>query len=144
MPTTGFCQLRSNDTSLPPNDRNQYGHNFDGLYCWCNQPYDHNSSVIMIQCDICQDCFHQECIEKETKQPVPITVDDSSSEQEDKTEFVCRDCISKYYVLQYYSDLVYNSDVVKQKSDPQTSQCLVEGRSTTVFVKYFSYHERLR
>jgi E3 ubiquitin-protein ligase UBR7 len=45
------------------NRENKYQHNFEGLYCFCNKPY--LESEEMIQCEICQDWFHDYCLKKE-------------------------------------------------------------------------------
>lgn len=43
------------------NDKNEYNHNFRGLYCTCKRPYPDPEDSIddeMIQCIVCEDWFH--------------------------------------------------------------------------------------
>eukprot|EP01099_Mayorella_cantabrigiensis_P006847 TRINITY_DN5853_c0_g1_i1.p1 TRINITY_DN5853_c0_g1~~TRINITY_DN5853_c0_g1_i1.p1 ORF type:complete len:454 (-),score=102.23 TRINITY_DN5853_c0_g1_i1:60-1421(-) len=57
------CSLQpASETRETRNQKNHYDHNFEGLYCWCNQQYDEKTE--MIQCYICQDWFHVDCIEE--------------------------------------------------------------------------------
>jgi len=56
------CQLH--EIIVDQNTENSYTHNFDGLYCWCQKTYDHDSNDVMIQCIMCQDWFHDTCIQK--------------------------------------------------------------------------------
>ncbi|VDM41667.1 unnamed protein product [Toxocara canis] len=47
----------------PLNARNQYNHNYAGLYCICDRPYpstDFDDGGDMVQCIICEDWFHTE------------------------------------------------------------------------------------
>jgi E3 ubiquitin-protein ligase UBR7 len=155
-PCTGSCQLFKKDalaedgfalaasssaaaTTLPDwNEDNQYNHNYDGLYCWCNQTYDHDSDVIMVQCEICQDWYHQQCIETETGSPIPVDEDEEdgaaaasvSDDQGSSSQFVCRDCVHKYAFLQKYSELVY---VKRAKNAPALINSLID--STTCHIQ---------
>lgn len=67
------CLLRA---GKEPNDRNVYTHNFELLYCFCNQPvrpyvvYKHGTYVmrqdngeLMILCIECLEWFHHTCLE---------------------------------------------------------------------------------
>jgi len=80
-----LCTLNSKMDTI--NTLNQYNQNFKGLYCWCSTPYDHNSNVVMIQCYMCQDWFHDTCILKDYSYNIP---------EEPDTDFICKDCIFKY------------------------------------------------
>lgn len=80
---------------LLDNEENRYNHNFDGLYCWCNKPYDHSSDVTMYMCVICQDWYHEQCI-KDMEGAIPA--------EEDFDDFFCKDCVAKHpFLLHYYS-----------------------------------------
>lgn len=60
------CILNSGGKRDVNNDENQYNHNFDGLYCWCNSTYNDQENI-MYQCVLCTDWYHYECIEKRVK-----------------------------------------------------------------------------
>jgi len=103
------CQLHASVSSI--NTNNKYNHNFDGLYCWCNKPYDHSSDVVMIQCVLCQDWFHEECIKKGHKYVIPT--------EEYLNDFICGDCTSKYQFLLYYPQFqitTLSNDATKSNS----------------------------
>ncbi|KAJ2849339.1 hypothetical protein IWW36_002697 [Coemansia brasiliensis] len=83
------CQLKKLRTALAEteNSKNKYNHNFWGFYCRCDKFYDVNvESGIMIQCFVCNDWFHDECIGK-----IP--------EEDEYTDHICRDCTAKYSAL---------------------------------------------
>lgn len=57
------------------NVENQYGgrggHNFQGRFCLCNVPYDAEAEQSdMLQCLICQDWYHEDCISPVTLTPL--------------------------------------------------------------------------
>jgi len=79
-----LCTL--NPKVITVNTGNVYNHNYRGLYCWCNLPYDHNSNVVMIQCYMCQDWFHDTCILNDYPYTIP---------EEHGNDFICKDCMSK-------------------------------------------------
>lgn len=81
-------------TKLLDNDENKYNHNFDGLYCWCDKPYDHSSDVIMYMCVICQDWYHELCI-KSMEGDIPA--------EQDFDDFFCKDCMAKHAFLIRYN-----------------------------------------
>ncbi|KAG0758915.1 hypothetical protein G6F57_005655 [Rhizopus arrhizus] len=67
------------------NNENKYGHNFQGLYCRCNQPYEpEKEEGTMFQCILCEDWFHDRCIGN-----IPESIEDFDC-------YVCRDCTKKY------------------------------------------------
>uniref|UniRef100_A0A158Q7U4 UBR-type domain-containing protein n=1 Tax=Elaeophora elaphi TaxID=1147741 RepID=A0A158Q7U4_9BILA len=83
----------------PLNERNQYNHNFDGLYCTCNRPYpcEEYDDCEMLQCIICEDWFHLQHLEE-----TPDSVDTSEVE-----EVICRNCVSRFTFLLSYADGTY-------------------------------------
>eukprot|EP01122_Echinamoeba_exundans_P005056 TRINITY_DN15236_c0_g1_i1.p1 TRINITY_DN15236_c0_g1~~TRINITY_DN15236_c0_g1_i1.p1 ORF type:complete len:441 (-),score=86.53 TRINITY_DN15236_c0_g1_i1:37-1359(-) len=146
-PCTGACKLFQKEaddgsTVATPgwNDENEYNHNYDGLYCWCNQPYDHDSDIIMVQCELCQDWYHQQCIETETGTPIPVDEDEDdenaggegdnnksdSEEQGSSSQFVCRNCVHKFSFLQKYAELIY---VKRAKDSPPLINSLIDSTS---------------
>jgi len=66
----------------------QYGHNYRGLYCWCNQPYDHDCKVDMFQCVCCEDWFHEKCLNSKSSVAMP----DTGS----FCDLVCAECTAKH------------------------------------------------
>eukprot|EP01112_Ceratiomyxa_fruticulosa_P012791 TRINITY_DN3569_c0_g1_i1.p1 TRINITY_DN3569_c0_g1~~TRINITY_DN3569_c0_g1_i1.p1 ORF type:complete len:525 (-),score=122.73 TRINITY_DN3569_c0_g1_i1:303-1730(-) len=93
------------------NVRNIYNHNFVGKYCWCDNPYDHNGDISMIQCVVCEDWFHNECIinEIEKCRKVNTTTEFATvslpEEPDPKYSLVCGDCVKKYPFLAKYPHL---------------------------------------
>jgi len=113
------------------NNANQYNHNYEGLYCWCNQPYDHSSNVVMIQCYLCQDWFHDTCILKDYPYKIP---------EEPDNDFVCKDCMLKYQsFLGKYPQLEYieqdNEDnenkTEEEKPTIPSEECLISTKKET-------------
>lgn len=68
MRSFGGCNLRKNFDALDiPERTNKYGHNFEGRFCSCDEPYDPTKERgVMFQClfgDACnEDWYHEECI----------------------------------------------------------------------------------
>ncbi|KAK6107010.1 putative zinc finger in N-recognin (UBR box) family protein [Brugia pahangi] len=83
----------------PLNERNQYNHNFDGLYCTCNRPYpcEEYDDCEMLQCIICEDWFHLQHLEE-----TPDSIDTSEVE-----EVICRNCVTRFTFLLFYADGTY-------------------------------------
>jgi len=105
------------------NTSNKYNHNFQGTYCWCDQPYDHNSNVIMIQCYMCQDWFHDTCILKEYPHPV--------IPYEGDNDFICKDCMFKYSgFLVKYPQLEYTQGVNKVDDPTERKEKVYEEHNT--------------
>ncbi|KAJ1738333.1 hypothetical protein LPJ78_005699 [Coemansia sp. RSA 989] len=85
------CQLKKLRTALAEteNTKNKYNHNFWGFYCRCDKFYDASVEPgVMIQCFVCNDWFHNDCIGKLPK-------------EDDYTDYICRECIAKYPVLRF-------------------------------------------
>jgi hypothetical protein len=55
-----ICKLKEQQTD--DNNENEYNHNFEHKYCWCNGSY--KPDDIMFQCIMCMDWFHMDCIQK--------------------------------------------------------------------------------
>ena len=64
---------------------NNYNHNFEGKFCYCNLEDDGNE---MIQCFFCEDWFHLLCVNIY-----------SGNNNLDKGEFVCRNCLNMFSFL---------------------------------------------
>ncbi|KAI8875617.1 hypothetical protein K501DRAFT_263530 [Backusella circina FSU 941] len=70
------------------NEKNKYNHNFQGLYCRCNEYYDpEKEEDVMFQCSTCEDWFHERCIGN-----FPEEISDFES-------YICRECTNKYTFL---------------------------------------------
>ncbi|KAI8926532.1 hypothetical protein BC831DRAFT_511593 [Entophlyctis helioformis] len=85
------CELDSARTKADQtNAENEYNHNFDGIFCVCNQVYDPDSETsTMFQCVMCQDWLHDRCI--------PDLPDEDEFD-----EFVCKACVTEYPFLAQY------------------------------------------
>ncbi|AYV86945.1 MAG: ubiquitin protein ligase E3 component n-recognin 7 [Sylvanvirus sp.] len=92
--TRGGCKLTNKSTNhnleiRPSQSLNQYGQNFQGLYCYCHQgAQDVPESETMIQCTLCCDWFHDCHIDA-----VGMTRSTSVDELESKWYFCCRNCL---------------------------------------------------
>ncbi|EGC34214.1 hypothetical protein DICPUDRAFT_153611 [Dictyostelium purpureum] len=75
------------------NSKNQYNHNFKGKYCYCDSVYDYKED--MIQCILCMDWFHEQCLKLNSKVSDIPSVDEFS-------DLICSDCVKKFNFLQYY------------------------------------------
>uniref|UniRef100_A0A6B2L6D1 UBR-type domain-containing protein n=1 Tax=Arcella intermedia TaxID=1963864 RepID=A0A6B2L6D1_9EUKA len=107
------CQL-SEQVNVK-NVKNAYNDNFNGIYCWCKKPYDCSEEVVMIQCYMCQDWFHEECIKKDyPHHDLPL---------DEGNDFVCKGCVDSYGVfLKKYSHLECLPDNSNQKKESDTQQ----------------------
>ncbi|KAI8926977.1 hypothetical protein BC831DRAFT_497821 [Entophlyctis helioformis] len=85
------CELDSARTKADQtNAENKYNHNFDGIFCVCNQVYDPDSETsAMFQCVMCQDWLHDRCI--------PDLPDEDEFD-----EFICKACVAEYPFLAQY------------------------------------------
>lgn len=86
----GKCTL--NAEKEPTNDENKYNHNFIGKYCICAQPYPNpeGKDEEMVQCVVCEDWFHENCLE--CRFP----------DDEDYAEMICKSCMQSNQFLWYY------------------------------------------
>jgi hypothetical protein len=111
---------KEKEATRPNNTDNNYNHNFDGLYCWCNTAYDHSEEgVIMLQCLRCQDWFHEECIKKKSSKSIP--------DEDDFADFICVDCLQVCpFLLKYPLERVYveeeAADSVQEERQLQTKK----------------------
>ncbi|KAL6069574.1 E3 ubiquitin-protein ligase UBR7, variant 2 [Balamuthia mandrillaris] len=92
------------------NHENMYNHNFDGLYCWCDQPYDHNSDAVMLQCVRCMDWFHPECIERKNGGSAMPSLNSFS-------DFICADCTEECPFLALYATLRVRDEEGNEKNE---------------------------
>ena len=96
--TTCECSLYQGEASSPPsNPLNKYSKNFDDIFCWCRRSYSADSNAVMIQCFLCQDWFHSDCIREDPEFKYPL--------EESDDVFVCKDCLEKHTILKNYSHL---------------------------------------
>ena len=89
---TSPCQLCP--FKEPLNDFNAYRsrQNFFGKFCRCHATYDpFNETREMFQCLICEDWFHDTCIDLECRKETPST--------ETEFDFICKDCVRKHLAL---------------------------------------------
>ncbi len=87
-PSTTQCRLYPE--KVDANRENDYsgsaGHNFDGLFCSCDEPFNHEDSDDMYQCLVCQDWYHEKCI-------------GSMPDADSFDDFVCALCTLEHPVL---------------------------------------------
>lgn len=121
-PTLHHNHCSLHERIVEENGKNAYNHNFEGLYCVCNKPY--LESEDMIQCELCQDWFHDDCLKKED-----IIFDIS-----DESEFVCLQCVRKYsFILTKYPQLEFKPDpTIEEEKELQQKiinreACLISG-----------------
>ncbi|KTW29406.1 hypothetical protein T552_01358 [Pneumocystis carinii B80] len=87
---TEICKIRKERSPVDPD--NQYNHNFEGRFCWCDTDYDATTDErTMFQCLLCEDWFHDECIGME-----------NIKNSDDYDLFICRSCVKKESWLKRY------------------------------------------
>ncbi|KAG6334756.1 hypothetical protein ID866_4333 [Astraeus odoratus] len=109
------------------NSTNKYGQNYQGVFCRCSRPYDPKTELeTMIQCFVCEDWFHESCLNlRERPQPESTTdqscpsdshaADDDNSDTtsnglppplisaDDYDAFVCCTCVTQIDTLRRYA-----------------------------------------
>lgn len=97
------CRLRQDGTKkMPRNESNVYvpKHNFEGKFCWCDRTYEYEDDVVMLQCSMCTDWFHEKCILDEWKSssssshPLVDSEHQCLIEDVEDALLVCRDCMN--------------------------------------------------
>ncbi|CAG8721416.1 6753_t:CDS:10, partial [Acaulospora morrowiae] len=92
------CQLESKSKDAL-NELNSYNHNYEGRFCWCKIDYDpEKEEANMHQCVICEDWFHENCINGERQGEKVFSV----PELDTFDEYICRGCTSNYAFLKSY------------------------------------------
>ncbi|KAI9598437.1 hypothetical protein BDF19DRAFT_432516 [Syncephalis fuscata] len=134
------CQIQSNDTSIYDIEnedkgsgntavttsssytttknikRNQYDHNYLGRFCRCDEEYDPDKEPgTMYQCAICEDWFHDRCINN-----MPQCTDLFE-------EFCCQSCVVRLPFLKHYAidtnNTVIDKDTqVVEKEEKENSE----------------------
>ncbi|KAM4625441.1 putative E3 ubiquitin-protein ligase UBR7 [Polymixia lowei] len=110
------CQLIPAKDGL--NIKNQYNHNFHGMYCSCDRPYPDAEDQVsdeMIQCVICEDWLHT--------RHLGCTVVDS----EELQEMVCESCMNKAPFLWTYAAHIAASSVIKVSHCKEDVEVNIEG-----------------
>eukprot|EP01135_Chromosphaera_perkinsii_P005607 Nk52_evm21s355 gene=Nk52_evmTU21s355 len=106
------------DKSNILNKENVYNQNFIGLYCFCNQKYDENSAEMMLQCVLCEDWFHEQCIKKKDnllKLPALGDWDD----------LVCGECVGKHPFIIRYRDSK-QMPIERNEGDEANLKCFLQ------------------
>jgi hypothetical protein len=105
------CKFEKRERNI--NEDNNYvpAHNYQGLFCWCKQTYDPESDLMMLQCSICTDWFHENCILKEWNSEAKHLED----EMVDHALFICKECSP---LLNGYENLKFQ----KNKTQNQISE----------------------
>ncbi|KRZ02004.1 putative E3 ubiquitin-protein ligase UBR7, partial [Trichinella zimbabwensis] len=72
----------------PVNEKNLYGHNFEGKYCYCNEKSNETMEDDMFTCIFCEDWFHKGHI--------------TGSYEDGDNELICKGCAAKRPFLSFY------------------------------------------
>lgn len=116
----GACELHSKVNEL--NLQNKYNDNFKGLYCWCKSSYHPRSCSLMLQCWVCQDWFHDTCIQKEYNKPIPTKGDN---------DYVCRTCVERYRIIfTKYPHLEYKGTTKNETIKTEITTTSIEATGT--------------
>ncbi|KAF9089904.1 hypothetical protein BGX29_011803 [Mortierella sp. GBA35] len=106
------------------NELNQYNHNYLGRFCWCDIQYDpHKEESTMLQCVICEDWFHEDCI-------------GISPHGDDFDDFICRTCTKDHPFLRRYAHhpsfmIGLSEKGAGPKSVVMVDSSKVDGKTTT-------------
>eukprot|EP01137_Pigoraptor_chileana_P014648 Opistho-2@69540 len=126
----------------PVNEGNKYNHNFRGLYCSCDRPYDEDAEQeTMLQCYICEDWFHESCLRADGSGPI-----DADAAQ--APTVVCKKCAPSSSILRAYA--ISNDGSNAALSETETpKKCPLEGgaiaapEKSTPFVLSDGWRDRL-
>ncbi|CAG8627437.1 8983_t:CDS:2, partial [Ambispora leptoticha] len=115
------------------NERNQYNHNFVGRFCWCDDEYDaEKEESNMFQCCVCEDWFHEGCVNGEKTGNLNFMIPDLESFE----EYICRTCTSKYpFLKQYKHSHMFFSGQFKPEVEQSSSSNLTESNQSSSNVK---------
>lgn len=124
------CKLY--EEKKPLNERNEYNHNFDGVYCICSRPYTGDED--MFQCCICEDWFHLEHL---ADHPASQSVDDVE-------EIICGKCAGRLHFLRVYTDENYKKNSVSEEECALKKLSDVAPKASIGALYFRSYHWRER
>ena len=102
------------------NDKNQYNHNYQGLYCICKQPYNPHKDI-MYQCISCEDWFHLKCLILDENDPKI----DKNEPKDSNQEFICKSCCNQvkniifWQYYQYHFKFLNKEEVVLKKEEEE-------------------------
>ncbi|EXX76356.1 hypothetical protein RirG_033840 [Rhizophagus irregularis DAOM 197198w] len=92
------CKLETKSRNTV-NEHNKYDHNYEGRFCWCNVDYDpEKEDNNMLQCVLCEDWFHENCISGEKQGGKRFSLPDLEAFE----EYLCHKCLDKYSFLKPY------------------------------------------
>ncbi|CAG8580937.1 7315_t:CDS:10 [Paraglomus occultum] len=98
----GTARLGEKPCELEPKERdvvntlNQYNHNYEGRFCWCDVEYDPEKE----ESNMYQDWYHENCMNGGKQGDQEFTL----PECELFEEYVCRSCTERYPFLKLYCD----------------------------------------
>ncbi|SSD61917.1 uncharacterized protein SCODWIG_03678 [Saccharomycodes ludwigii] len=120
------------------NDR--YLHENDDLYCFCRSSDDGHT---MVQCEICKDWYHSECLNTETlsNEYIEMTLEQKSfllKTNEEDNVFICSLCYSGQINLKKYDGIKFQ-DLQKMLID--SINLLIVPEDSSIIKKLFEFYE---
>ncbi|KRX35195.1 putative E3 ubiquitin-protein ligase UBR7 [Trichinella murrelli] len=102
----------------PVNEKNIYGHNFEGKYCYCNEKSNETMEDDMFTCIFCEDWFHEGHI--------------TGSYEDGDNELICKGCAAKRPFLAFYIEKygVMEKTDEDKKSETEQNSVIEEGNET--------------
>jgi E3 ubiquitin-protein ligase UBR7 len=118
------CHFDPNGTKQTLQNTNSYNHNYQNKYCWCRQVYDPQRT--MYQCYLCQDWFHEKCIDDRVRQ------EGKFFDSDELTSLVCSQCFSHAdFILSYRHLLVIPYLENEAKEEQKEASLPIQGNTGT-------------
>ncbi|KRY30864.1 putative E3 ubiquitin-protein ligase UBR7 [Trichinella spiralis] len=96
----------------PVNEKNIYGHNFEGKYCYCNEKSNETMEDDMFTCIFCEDWFHKGHI--------------TGSYEDEDDELICKGCAAKRPFLAFYIEKYGVMEKTDEDKNTETETVHVE------------------
>ncbi|KRX40370.1 putative E3 ubiquitin-protein ligase UBR7 [Trichinella murrelli] len=96
----------------PVNEKNIYGHNFEGKYCYCNEKSNETMEDDMFTCIFCEDWFHEGHI--------------TGSYEDGDNELICKGCAAKRPFLAFYIEKYGVMEKTDEDKKSETETVYVE------------------
>ncbi|KRZ55962.1 putative E3 ubiquitin-protein ligase UBR7 [Trichinella nativa] len=96
----------------PVNEKNIYGHNFEGKYCYCNEKSNETMEDDMFTCIFCEDWFLEGHI--------------TGSYEDGDNELICKGCAAKRLFLAFYIEKYGVMEKTDEDKKSETATVYVE------------------